>query len=127
MSRTLHTPDNGSTACVIVSGPLGSLYIQALDAYGFQRELSIVANDDFASQAFGRFKLKAYMHPGRRDELYLTDEQADKFVKRIEHVCAKYPSFLFNTPDTGARCNGFVHLCESIHRGDDIADIITSI
>jgi hypothetical protein len=128
--RLLHSPDNGSTASVQLHGALGTLYIQALDAYGFQRELSITAGS--ASQPCSGYSLKAYMHPGRRDSLELRADQVAEFVARIEDICAdaNLTALLFNVKENGdgrARCNGFVHLCEAIHRGESFASIMERI
>ncbi len=119
MSRVIHSPDNGSTASAIVSGPLGSLYIQALDAYGYQRELVL-------RQEGISFRLDCYQHPGRRAVLNLTRAQADRLVSRMEEICKLYPSLLFNlSGENRARCAGFVTLQEQIFRGESIADVLS--
>ena len=128
--QTLHSPDNGSTAAVLLDGPLGRLYIQALDAYGFQRELSVTAGS--TSLPCSGFTLKAYMHPGRRDSLDIRADQAAEFVARISDICAdkNLVALLFNVKEDGAgraRCNGFVHLCEAIHRGESFASVMERI
>lgn len=121
-TEILHSPDNGSTASVILNGPLGLVKIQALDAYGFQREMSLTLNPDQNTQHFGSHLLGVYMYPGRHDETYLTKRQAEAFTDRIREVCADHnlTGLLFNKPEAGqgrARCSGFVHLCETIHSG----------
>lgn len=114
--QTLLSPEQSqTTACVIADGPLGLVYVQALDAYGFQRELSLVRDLDIRTEHFGHYLLKAYMHPGRRDETYLSATQAAAFVARIDVICREYPQTLFGKGE--ARNGGFVRLCEMIHRG----------
>lgn len=120
MSLVILTPEtNNSTACVIVRGPGAPLYIQALDAYGYQRELVL-------KQDGPGFVVHCYQHPGRRIVVPITAKQADRLANRIEEICERYPHFLFNGPgEDRARCAGFVTLQEGIFRGIPFADILS--
>lgn len=123
-TEILHSPDNGSTAAVLLNGPLGRLYVQILDSYGFQREMTLrEMPEDAGERHFGPWTVNVYQHPGRRDIAYLSDAQAERLVARIREVCADHPSVLFNVADASvnrARCHGFVHLCEAIHNGQAV-------
>lgn len=89
--------------------------------------MSLVKTDD-AQSYFGGWTLKVYQHPGRRDGVFLTEKQAENFVARIGEICEKYPANLFNVPsERTPRCNGFVHLCETIHRGAEANDVLRSL
>jgi hypothetical protein len=87
------------------------LYIQAIDAYSRQLELSIqYTHTPGDIDALG-WELHAYRHPGVREKCVLTKAVAEKLISRILHLCEKYPALLFNESGYGvgyARNHGFV-------------------
>lgn len=97
MRTLLDTPN----ACVLRDHPLGRLYIQAIDAYGHQMELSLSA---------GGF-LHAYIHPGQRAIHQLLPAQAEAWVGRLSELATRYPDLLANEQTTAQGRNaGLVHL-----------------
>lgn len=121
-TKILHSPEAlNSTACVIQDGPLGALYVQCIDAYGFQRELSVHL---FPNS--GKADVTVYQHPGRRDVQTLPHGIGRQFVVRFADAVTKYPGSLFNagTLET-PRCRGFVGLCERLHRGQPALDALS--
>ncbi len=104
----------GSTASVIVNGTLGKLFVQIIDAYGFQREL-------VAREIENGFEFTVYQHPGQRTIQDTNVDDGEKFIARFIETVIKYPNFLFNSPTKDLpRCSGFVKLCERIRYGQKI-------
>lgn len=110
-----------STACAIESGPLGLLYVQCLDAYGFQREMTVRESNDEK----GEFIVQVYMHPGRRHTVRVSLKEWSIFYASFSDTVARYPDCLFNKGnDARARCAGFVSMQEMIFRGVPLKDVL---
>lgn len=78
------------------------LYIQALDAYSRQLELSIqYTHTPGDIDALG-WELYAYRHPGVREKCVLTKAVAEKLIIRILYLCEHYPKLIFNESNYGA-------------------------
>lgn len=98
------------------------LYVQLVDVYGYQRELSVerVPHAD-AEQTFWRSH--AYQHPGRRQISVISQNTAIGFIHKFLGQVKRYPSLLFNDDQIEdgklqrARGDGFVQLNESLLRG----------
>ncbi len=102
-----------SHSCLVVRDD-GSLFIQSIDAYAFQRELLI-------SPIVNGFAVHVYQHPGRREIVEMTRAKGGKFIRRVLELAEKYPALLFNAEGEHpgqARNAGFVHLQERIFRGE---------
>lgn len=102
-----------SHSCAIVRDD-GSLYVQSIDAYGFQREMTVAPVVD-------GFSVHVYQHPGRREIVKMTRAKGGKFITRFLHLVEKYPTILF--PAEGqvpqlSRNHGFVMFSERVFRGD---------
>ncbi len=95
------------------------LYVQAIDQYRFQRELSVDFRHEPGNSSILFWESHVYQHPGRRHIVKLGKSQAEAFIIRFLELCEQYPSLLFNAEDSNReRHEGFVHLCERLHRGD---------
>jgi hypothetical protein len=108
-----------SHSCVIVRDD-GSVFVQSIDAYGFQREMTV-------SPIVNGFTVHVYQHPGRREIVKMTRAKGGKFLTRFLHLAEHYPTLLF--PADGecpqlSRNHGFVLLCERIFRGECPAKVI---
>jgi hypothetical protein len=91
------------------------LYIQCIDAYGRQLELSIQYRHEPGEFDKMHWELHAYRHPGVREICTLPKKLAEEFISRILDLCARFPSLLFNDPGHGLdksspNCSGFVRL-----------------
>lgn len=115
---------------------VAKLYVQAIDAYGFQRELSVqrlhVYNPDTGKTSYV-WEMHVYAHPGRRNRYEVSEAQAKGFISAFLSLCERYPDLLFNSPfwresDAKTPANvrpvsaGFVTLCERLHRGASLAE-----
>lgn len=108
-------------ACLLVRAD-GSLFIQVIDAYAFQREMVLTSNEQGGT-------VHVYQHPGRREIVQIKRALFDKLTAKLLEYAAKYPNLLFNEGNAQfARCEGFVHLCEWIFRGGEqgVADYVRS-
>jgi hypothetical protein len=98
------------------------LYVQLIDAYGYQRELRVerVPHRD-PEQTFWRSH--AYQHPGRHQISVMSQDTAIGFIHKFFNQVERYPSLLFNDDQIEdgklqrARGDGFVHLNELLLRG----------
>ncbi len=113
--KVLISPETlNSTASVIEDGPLGLLYVQCLDAYGFQRELTVrqsVSNPE-------EYVIQVYVHPVRRHTVTVSLRDWSAFYANFSDMVGRYPDSLFNAPNPHrARCAGFVSMQEMIFRG----------
>ena len=102
-----------SHSCLIVRDD-GSVFVQSIDAYGYQREMIV-------SPVIDGFTVHVYQHPGRREIVKMTRAKGGKFITRLLELAEKYPALLFNAEGEHpgqARNRGFVHLQERIFRGD---------
>lgn len=117
-------------ACVIFTcdkdfngTPRPKLYIQAIDQYRYQRELSIEYRHEPGDSSKLFWECHAYRHPGRRHITQLSPAVAKRLIARILHLSAEYPSLLFNAQDNAAdvhdrpRSEGFVHFHETLLDG----------
>lgn len=122
--RDAHTSvrigDDGST-----------LYVQCVDAYGYQREISVrrVARSH-ESYASGAHEITSYVHPGRRYSGVVSRGVARRFVSRFRELITEYPTLLVQTsrypspdaPDASehmcARADGLVRVSERMLLGE---------
>ena len=131
-SKTWQFPQSHS--CVVWKREKGlggktyfSLYVQSIDQYRFQREYSLKYSHVPGDSATLRWWSHVYMHPGRRQESEVSAERAKGFILRFLYLCDHYPSLLFNAAGDHAadasrpRSEGFVHLCERLHRGETVS------
>ena len=104
--------DERASACLIHTTPCGKakIFIQVLDAYGYQRELSI-------SHVGGSFELHACRHPGRRFQSQIPEKLATKLIVRFLDLAQRFPSLLWNHAGNMPRNSGFVHLHERMLDG----------
>ena len=104
--------DETASACLIHTTPHGKakLFVQVLDAYGYQRELTI-------SHVGGAFELHAYRHPGRRFQSQIPEKLATKLISRFLDLAQRFPSLLWNHAGNMPRNSGFVHLHERMLDG----------
>lgn len=103
-----------STACVMRDGPMGLLYVQVIDAYGFQRELTVCKEGESLA-------VRVYQHPGRRESQLVTRAEGVRFIEEFCAYTAKYPAALFGPATaTEPRCAGFVRLQERLFRGEEL-------
>lgn len=113
-----------------------SIYIQAMDAYGYQREVSadINPNSNLILQNGGRHpdtcqlvlydcEMVVYTHPGRRTPISLRRNKLQSLINRLEARIASYPFLLFHDNVISAdgrllpKNSGFVNWHEDAHRG----------
>lgn len=120
--KILISPETlNSTACVIENGPLGLLYVQCLDAYGFQREMSVHESQSEK----GEFIVQVYVHPGRRHTVRATRKEWETFRASFCDTVTRYPDCLFNKSNASrAQCAGFVSMQEMIFRGVPLKEVL---
>ena len=96
------------------------LYIQAIDAYRYQRELSIefMRVHGRSDEASYHWQIHAYKHPGIREISQPEPMVAKGMINRLVDLATKYPDLLFNkgTADR-ARHEGFVHFHDVLLNG----------
>lgn len=106
-----------------------SLYVQAIDAYRYQRELSVSLRWRPGDSKSLFWNMHAYQHALRRNEMELTPARAIGFIRRFIELCELFPSLLFNktgehTTDTARpRHEGFVHLHDQLLNGSIPRDL----
>jgi hypothetical protein len=94
------------------------LYIQSIDEYGYQRELTIQFRYEPGDSGNCYWESHIYMHPGRRAIAKLGKSQAENVILRIISLARDYPDLLFNvTSSNRPRNAGFVRFAEQLHRG----------
>ena len=123
LKETIEVPHG--TVQTFGSDGLSRLYVQAIDAYGFQRELTI------RSDGVG-YECLVYQHPGRREIFKVSQRKGREFIKAFVKQVKEYPVLMFN--DTGypasatqlqrPRHEGFVRLCEQLHRGEPLSPLL---
>lgn len=94
------------------------LYVQAFDAYAFQRELILQLRHrpGYSSKTF--YELHVYQHPDRRLLVEVSRQRFEGFVQKFLKQVQESPDLLFNTGTLSRPLNcGFVMLCERLHRG----------
>lgn len=107
--KTYTLPESSNACCLVRDD--GSLFVQIIDAYRFQREMIV-------SPTVEGFTVHVYQHPARREIVQTTRAVGAKFLARFLEITEKYPTLLFNAANASeARCAGFVSLQESIFRG----------
>lgn len=98
------------------------LYVQSIDAYGFQRELSvgkIHRYDPATGKTRFFWECHAYQHPGRREISEVSEYVATRFIAEFLKFCRSYPSLLFT--ETQPINRGFVALSERLLRGEKLS------
>lgn len=106
-------------------GPLGVSF-QVIDAYAFQRELSIIKQRPGAPISttpgvMNGYDVHVYQHPGRREQQVVSKGVAKRMISRFRELLDQHPSLLWNPPMWGvgyAMHNGFVVAHERMFRGD---------
>ncbi len=95
------------------------LYVQAHDAYGYQREWTLEFRYESGDSKKLYWESHVYMHPGRREIVQVGKSQAETCILKFLHLCENYPSLLFPADDHPKllRCDGFVRFAEYLHRG----------
>jgi len=97
-----------------------------LDQYGYQRELSVSFRWRPGDSRDLFWEISVYQHPNRRWSSEVSASYAEAFILRFAHLCIHYPSLLFNntgehlTDKQRPRGEGFVRLCERLHRGEKV-------
>jgi len=91
---------------VTIVNDLPKLYIQCIDAYGYQRELTIqVKIVDGVRIGYSH----AYLHPYGRSEKNINPRQARNLIRRFITITQKWPELLFNKKsDSRETATGFV-------------------
>lgn len=120
---------------------LNGLEIQVIDAYGYQRELSIVRKQHYSmrSEQMSEPRLRsdgivwvvsAYKHPFRPAvQTVVTPAVALRLIDRIWDLATEYPILIFNSTNefhggkardiaTGPRAAGFVHFHDRLLAGE---------
>lgn len=103
------------------------LSVQAIDAYGYQREFSVSFHHEPGDSSKLLWEMRVYCHPGRRESEVISESVAKRFISRFLDLCDRYPSLLFNatgeheTNKARPRSEGFIHLCERLHRGEALS------
>jgi hypothetical protein len=90
--------------------PHPHLYIQAIDAYAYQRELIILTKYGVRGAIY--FDIKAGQHPYWR--IHTEIENGEEALNKILDVCKTHPHRLFNPAGDFGKNKGFVHLHTSI-------------
>lgn len=110
---------------------VAKLYVQAIDAYGFQRELIVQRTYRFnpsTGETVYFWQSHVYMHPGRREIQEISEAQAKHFISEFLRLARDYPTLLFNANATlpnghfRPTSEGFVRLCERLHRHASLAE-----
>lgn len=127
--RTVHQFEHASVVYTAeLSAATGKvmpkLYVQAIDQYSFQRELSVGRIHEPGDSKKILWESHIYQHPGRRFVQNVSESVAKRFTDRFLELCETYPALLFNkTGDHSKdvarpRHEGFVRLAEMMHRGE---------
>lgn len=92
-------------------------FIQAIDSYRYQRELTIKPKLNAQNTLW---EVHAYRHPGVRHICEITCEQAHLIIARLLEISTKYPVLLWNeeTQEGRARHEGFVHFHDLLLQGN---------
>lgn len=103
------------------SSKVRGLAIQAIDAYGYQREFTLLFGwEPGQSHHEAReWRWSAYKHPFRPStEGCVSSKVARTFIERLVELVEQYPTLLFNeADDRRPRGNGFVHVHEQLLYG----------
>lgn len=98
------------------------LYVQVIDAYRYQRELSVQLRWEPGNSKNLFWEYHIYRHPGYRYIGTISEAVATRFIERFLEQSQQYPTLLFNeASDRQARCEGFVHLAEKLHDGYELS------
>jgi hypothetical protein len=86
------------------------LYIQAMDAYRYQRELSIQLRHRPGDSNDLYWEVHTYQHPGQHEVREVSKDVATRLINRIIELGETYPALLFNEAnERQPRSEGFVH------------------
>jgi hypothetical protein len=102
----------------------GEVFIQCLDAYGYQREMSIRPVEN------KMFRVHVYVHPGRREIKQVGNHAGKNFIDKLLRTCTDNPQLLFNPSIAHAsfsyspRNYGFILMQERIFQGMPLNKII---
>jgi hypothetical protein len=94
------------------------LYVQVVDAYRYQRELTVAFRHRPGASGDLFWEGHIYRHPHRREVSEIDERTAKRFIVRFLYLCDNYPTLLFNEADPSRdrpQCEGFVHLAERLH------------
>jgi len=98
------------------------LYIQTVDAYRYQRELSIALIHEPGNLKELKWEVHAYKHPRERHITIIGKATAEALIERLLHYAEKYPTLLFNEHNYGPnklpRHEGFVHCHDKLLAGE---------
>jgi hypothetical protein len=103
--------------------PMPKLSVMCIDQYRYQREFSVSFRWEPGDSKSLFWEMSVYQHPGRRETERVSEAVAVRFIKRFIEQVEKHPDLLFNsfavlpTNSVRPRAEGFVHLCERLHRG----------
>jgi len=105
------------------------LAIQVIDAYRYQRELSIEKRHRSGDSTDLFWEMHVYRHPGVRCVEGLPDKLAEHAIARILEITTKYPTLLFDAHVTTARCDGFVRLHTELldHGVQVLAEVLSAL
>ena len=93
------------------------LYIQIIDDYRYQRELSVQLRHEPGDMKSLFWEIHAYKHAGIRQISRPTEKNAKAFIARILELAEKYPSLLFNERGERPSFEGFVHMHDHLLDG----------
>lgn len=98
------------------------LYVQVIDAYSYQRELTVEYRHEPGDSKNLYWEYHIYRHPGRRRVEKVSQKVATAFIERFLHLCEDYPVLLFNEGTIDRpRSDGFVRLAERLHDGEKLS------
>ncbi len=114
-----HASVNASNQYSLASGRrMVKLEVMVIDQYRYQREWTLQFRHRSGNSKDLHWESHIYQHPGRREVSEPTPKEAVKLLKRFLELTIEYPTLLFNDSSTDrARCEGFVHFAEILHRG----------
>lgn len=100
------------------------LYIQAMDAYRYQWELTIGYRHRPGDSKDLYWEGHIYRHPGMRQIQELDARTGKGMISRILELCHDYPTLLFNAnnvPQGYARHEGFIHMAVALLDGQQFS------
>ena len=93
--------------------------IMVIDAYRYQRELTIALRHRPGNLSELFWEVHAYKHPGQRCISEVSESVARRLWDRIEHLARQYSTLLFAIDsERGPRCEGFVHFHDRLLAGE---------
>ena len=88
--------------------------IQVIDYYSFQREWSIGLEHEPGNIEKLRWVSHAYLHPGQRSIVEISEGVAVRMINRIADIVANNPNLLFAEKNN---CRQFVHVHQALVHG----------